>query len=66
MEIENLSVSERIILAEALWDSVANQHDEIQLSEEQKAELDRRLAAFQSDNDYGESWQRVKTDILSK
>lgn len=65
MELDNLSVSERIILAEALWDSVANQHDEIQLSTEQKTELDRRLAAFQSDNDQGESWEQVKTDILS-
>lgn len=66
MEIENLSVSERIILAEALWDSVSNQQDEIQLSDEQKSELDKRLTAFQSDNDHGESWEQVKTDILSK
>ena len=66
MEIENLSVSKKIILAEALWDSVSNQHDEIQLSAEQKSELDRRLTAFQFDNDHGETWEQVKTDILRK
>ncbi|WP_229333613.1 addiction module protein [Glaciecola sp. MH2013] len=61
-----MSVSERIILAEALWDSVSNQHDEIQLSAEQKSELDRRLTAFHLDKDHGETWEQVKTDILSK
>ena len=66
MEIQKLSVSERILLAEALWDSVVEQDSEIELTEEQKDELDRRLSAFEIDNDKGSDWSSVKARILSK
>ena len=38
MEIQSLTVSERIVLAEALWDSVAAKDSEIALTKTQKAE----------------------------
>lgn len=66
MEIQSLTVSERIILAEALWDSVVAEDTEIELTETQKGELDRRLAAFEIDQDTGSSWSSVKARILSK
>lgn len=66
MEIQSLTVSERIILAEALWDSVVAEDTEIELTETQKRELDRRLAAFEVDQDIGSSWSSVKARILSK
>lgn len=66
MEIQSLTVSERIILAEALWDSVVAEDTEIELTETQKGELDRRLAAFEIDQDIGSSWSSVKARILSK
>jgi putative addiction module component (TIGR02574 family) len=44
VEIQSLTVSERIILAEALWDSVVAEDTEIELTETQKRELDRRLS----------------------
>lgn len=66
MEIQSLTVSERIILAEALWDSVVAEDSEIELTEPQKGELDRRLAAFEIDQDIGSPWSSVKARILSK
>lgn len=66
MEIQSLTVSERIILAEALWDSVVAEDTEIDLTEAQKKELDQRLAAFEIDKDGGSSWSNVKARILSK
>ena len=66
MEIQSLTVSERIILAEALWDSVVAEDTEIELTEAQITELDRRLAAFEIDQDVGSSWSNVKARILSK
>lgn len=60
MDLEKLTVSERIILAEALWDSVANHDWKIHLTDEQKKELDSRLANFQADNDLGLSREEVK------
>ena len=66
MEIQSLTVSERIILAEALWDSVVAEGSEIELTEPQKQELDRRLKSFELDEDRGASWAAVKARILSK
>ncbi|MCU7937582.1 MAG: addiction module protein [Candidatus Thiodiazotropha sp. (ex Dulcina madagascariensis)] len=66
MEIQSLTISERIMLAEALWDSIVAEDSKIKLTETQKDELDRRLAAFEIDQDVGSSWSSVKARILSK
>ena len=66
MEIQLLTVSERIILAETLWDSIVAEDAEIELTGPQKEELDRRLTAFEIDHDIGFSWSSVKARILSK
>jgi putative addiction module component (TIGR02574 family) len=66
MEIQSLTVSERIMLAEALWDSIIAEDSKIELTDTQKEELDRRLAAFEIDKDTGSSWLSVKARILSK
>jgi len=42
MRIQELSVSERIVLAEKLWDSIADEGGTIELPENQKFELDHR------------------------
>jgi len=66
MEIQSLTVSERIILAEALWDSVVAEGAEIELTDAQKLELDQRLKSLELDQDRGSSWGEVKARILSK
>lgn len=66
MEIQSLTISERIILAEALWDSVVAEDAEIELTESQKQELDRRLESFEIDQDIGSPWSSVKARLLSK
>lgn len=60
MDIQKLSQSERILLAEKLWDSVVAEDVVIEISDEQKAELDRRLVALENDNNPGKSWDEVK------
>ena len=66
MEIQSLTVSERILLAEALWDSIVSEQTDIELTDAQKEELDRRLAAFEIDQDEGSSWSSVKARVLSR
>lgn len=66
MDIQSLTVSERIILAESLWDSVIADDVEIDVTAAQCEELNRRLAAFEIDQDIGSSWAAVKARILSK
>ena len=63
MEIQSLSTSERIKLAEELWDSVHAQSDEIEVSPEQMAMLEERLAAYQADSDPGDTWENVRARI---
>jgi putative addiction module component (TIGR02574 family) len=66
MRIQELSVSERIVLAEKLWDSIVDEDGSIALPEKQKNELNRRLQAFLDEQDVGSSWAEVKERIISK
>ena len=52
-EIRFLPVPERMILVEQIWDSIAEDDEQIELTDAQKAELDRRLAAHEASPDSG-------------
>lgn len=64
MKIQELTVSERVILAEKLWDSIIDEGTPIELTEKQRLELDSRLQAFLDDQDAGSSWSEVKERII--
>jgi putative addiction module component (TIGR02574 family) len=63
LDINKLSVAERIQLAEDLWDSVAAETGELPLTEAQTAELERRLADLERDPGAGEPWKIVRARI---
>ncbi|MDJ0779151.1 MAG: addiction module protein [Gammaproteobacteria bacterium] len=63
MDINSLSVSERILLAQELWDSIHDRSDEIEVSPEQMKMLEERLAAYHADGDPGDSWENVRARI---
>lgn len=48
-KFDQLSIDERIQLAGDLWDSVACDQAALPLTDAQRAELDRRLEAFEQD-----------------
>nr|WP_202895903.1 addiction module protein [Iningainema tapete] len=58
--ISQISVAERIQLAEDLWDSILEQQEELPLSEAQQQELVRRLESYQKNPADGSSWEEVK------
>jgi len=62
----SLSVPERIILVEDIWDSVSEVPDAVILTEKQKAELDRRLDAYHKNPGEGSPWSEVRTRIRSR
>ena len=66
MDIQDLSVSERILLAQELWDSVAEQANQTPVSPQQAAILEQRLNAMASDGNQGDAWQAVKSRILGR
>ena len=63
MNIQKLSPSERIILAQELWESVHDAANDVAATPEQKVVLERRLAALASDGNPGDSWENVKRRI---
>ena len=65
-EIRDLPVPERVALVEQIWDSIAEDKTEFQLTDAQKAELDRRLARRDSSNTAGSDWADVKRRITGK
>jgi putative addiction module component (TIGR02574 family) len=60
VEISQLSIAERIQLAEDLWDSIQDRQDEVQLDPAQQEELDRRLDRHRQDPTAGSTWETVK------
>jgi putative addiction module component (TIGR02574 family) len=46
-EIARLSVPERILLLEDLWESIASEPSNVPVPQSHRAELDRRLAAYE-------------------
>jgi putative addiction module component (TIGR02574 family) len=64
-DILNLSIAERIELIGDLWDSMAEVPEAITLTEAPKAELNRRLDAYDQDPTAGAPWPAVR-DSLSR
>ena len=65
-DILRLSVSERIPLAQDIWDSIVEVPDPVPLTDEQKAELDRRLDAYHKDPNTGSPWSVVRERFESR
>lgn len=57
---------QRVELAQDLWDSVHADATAAPFTEEQLAEIDRRIAAADAGEFVGESWQTVHRRILSE
>ncbi len=63
-EIKKLSVAERILLVEEIWDSIARENEAFELSNSQKKELERRSQSFSSNPALGRSWEEIKAEFL--
>ena len=66
-DIIKLSIPERILLVEAIWDSIASEKNQTyQLSADQIKILEEELAAYGKNPDEGSSWEDVKKRITKK
>jgi putative addiction module component (TIGR02574 family) len=65
-DVLSLSIPERIQLVEDIWDSIAEVPEAVGLTDEQKAELDRRLDAYYQNPDEGAPWWLVRERIRSR
>lgn len=65
-DILKLSVSERILMVEAIWDSIAENDEQVELTSETKQLLDDRLEAHKNNPDQGSSWNEAKARIKKR
>jgi putative addiction module component (TIGR02574 family) len=63
--IDQLSMAQRILLVEEIWDSIIAE-EEPPLTEAQKQDLQRRLAAYELNPKAGSSWEEVKARLRGK
>lgn len=61
--IDRLSVAERIVLVEEIWDSIADDEASIPLTEAQQRDLECRIAAYKANPTAGSSWEDVKARL---
>jgi putative addiction module component (TIGR02574 family) len=66
IDLNTLSVSERIQLVEDLRDSIAAETGDVPLTDAQIAELGRRLADMEHDPQVGDSWEVVRARIQKR
>jgi putative addiction module component (TIGR02574 family) len=65
-DLSHMSVAERIIVVEQIWDGIAAEQEALTLTPAQEAELDRRLESYRQSPTAGASWEEVKARIQTK
>ncbi len=65
-DILKLSVAERILMVEAIWDSIAQNAEHVELSSSTIQILDERLVAHQNHPQEGSSWDEVQLRIKNQ
>jgi putative addiction module component (TIGR02574 family) len=64
--IDRLSFAERLALVQDLWDSIAAEVEQTPLSEAQRQEVDRRLAAHETNPQAAVPWEQVEAEALAR
>jgi len=58
-EIDHLSLPEKLLLVEDIWDSIALDNAALPIPKWQKEALDKRYQAYQQDQDPLHDWKEV-------
>ena len=62
-EAKKLSIPERILLAEEVWNSIVEDQEKLQLTNSQRNELNRRIEDYDASPREGCSWDEVTNRI---
>lgn len=60
IDIAEMSVAERIQLAEDLWDSITENPEAVAFTQIQQQELDQRLENYHQNPTIGSTWEDIK------
>lgn len=61
-----LSTTEKLELVEELWDSIPEEDEALEMTAEQREDLDRRLAEADADPDCGVPWEEARERIRQR
>lgn len=64
--IDRLPLEDRLAVADAIYEYVADEADKLPVSDAQRAELDRRLADSKARPDAVTPWEEVKAKLLAR
>ncbi len=62
-DVLEMPVAERILLVEDIWDSITALPEAIQITAEQRDELERRLRDYHAHPEASQPWDEVKRRI---
>jgi putative addiction module component (TIGR02574 family) len=63
-ELSQLNKNEKLLVVEALWDSIAAETNKVELPNHHKSILENRLKTFEKDKRNGDSWEEVRQKYL--
>jgi len=63
-QAKKLSIPERILLVEEIWDTIAEENQAFELTDAQKLELDRRLERTRTNPGQGRTWDEIKAEFM--
>lgn len=61
--IDQLTVAQRILLVEEIWESIPADPEAVPLTEAQANDLQRRLMAYEANPKAGSTWEEVKARL---
>ncbi|OGU36811.1 MAG: hypothetical protein A2068_08200 [Ignavibacteria bacterium GWB2_35_6b] len=65
-DVFKLPISERILLVEEIWDSIASELNSPQITEEEKAIIDDRLKRYKENPSDVIPWNKAYKNLLNK
>jgi putative addiction module component (TIGR02574 family) len=66
LAIDRLTLAERLALVQEIWDSIAEEVEKTPLTEAQRQEVDRRLAAHEANPQAAIPLEQVNADALAR
>ena len=65
-EIASLPIDERLSIVGAIWDSIAADSEELEITPAQREMLEQRLAAHAANPDAVVPWEEVKAKAMAR
>jgi len=65
-QINKLNVSEKILLVEEIWDSIAIEEQSFDLNDSQKKIVKERSNSFKANPSIGRKWEEIRDEFLGK